>query len=807
MAGENVVWLSGVRLCDAGRVGGKNSSLGEMIGALADAGVRVPGGFATTTDSYRRFLSANGLGDLLEGALAAVDAEDSAALAKAGARVRERILAAPLPGDLEGDIREFYRVLTEGTGDAAAVAVRSSATAEDLPNASFAGQQDTFLNVRGGDAVVAAVRRVFASLFNDRAIAYRRHRGFGDDGVAVSAGVQLMARSDLAASGVMFTLDTESGFEDVVFVTAAYGLGEGVVAGAVNPDEFYVYKPSLERGDSQPIIRRRLGSKAQKMVFAEGGDSGNGGGDTVRTVDVSAEERRRFCISDADVVSLAEKAVAIEKHYGRRMDIEWGKDGADGEICILQARPETVKSRPDAFAAERYRLLKAGRRLAEGRAIGQKIGVGRARVVAGAEEMAKVEAGDVLITDMTDPDWEPVMQKAAGIATRRGGRTCHAAIIARELGVPALVGCGETLDNVGDGGTVTVCCAEGDTGYVYEGAAEFSREDIGGGGAAAKPLPVKLQVNIANPDLAFEVARLPSDGVGLARLEFIINRSIGFHPRCALEYPNLPAAVKGRVEELSAGYASPRECYVGKIAEGAATIAAAFAPRTVIVRLSDFKSNEYAGLAGGADFEPAEENPMMGFRGAGRYVADSFRGCFALECEALRAAREKMGLTNIWVMVPFVRTLSQADAVLALLAENGIRRGEWTIVMMCEVPANVILAGEFLERFDGFSIGSNDLTQLTLALDRDSELVAGDFDERDAAVKEMIARAIRACRERGKYAGICGQAPSDHPEFAGWLVRQGIGAISLNPDALAQTRLNLAEMDLTVDLGDGGKGS
>ncbi|MGI9337806.1 MAG: phosphoenolpyruvate synthase [Gammaproteobacteria bacterium] len=780
MDGHNIIPLANLRMTDVGRVGGKNASLGEMISALSQSGVRVPGGFATTAEAYRRFVAKSGIADIIAKTLAQTDAEDTAALAKAGADIRNLFMNAPLPDDLRDDIANAYLQL----GDNAAVAVRSSATAEDMPDASFAGQQDSFLNVRGVDEVLLSVRLVFASLYNDRAISYRRHRGYADADIAMSAGVQLMVRSDLAASGVMFTLDTESGFDGVVFLTASYGLGECVVQGAVNPDEFYVHKPAIGK-HKQPIIRRRLGDKAQKMIVAEGGG--------VKTIAVAEEERRRFCLDDDDIITLATYAIAIEKHYGRGMDIEWGKDGESGDIHILQARPETVKSRA-GDEMMRYRLLKAGKPLAEGRAIGQKIGAGVARVIADASQMSLVRRGDVLITDMTDPDWEPVMQKAAAIATRRGGRTCHAAIIARELGVPALVGCGGSLDNVADGAMVTVSCAEGDTGYVYEGEAEFARESIAAEDAAgAGELPVKLQLNVANPDMAFSFSRLPSDGVGLARLEFIINRGVGFHPRCALDYAHLPADIKARVSEMSAGYESPLECYVGKIAEGAATIAAAFAPRPVIVRLSDFKSNEYAGLVGGALFEPPEENPMLGFRGAGRYVADSFRECFALECRALLEVREKMGLDNIWLMVPFVRTPQQADAVLALMAQNGIKRADWKIVMMCEVPSNVILADEFLRRFDGFSIGSNDLTQLTLALDRDSELVADAFDERDPAVKEMISRAIAACRAQGKYVGICGQAPSDHPEFAGWLVSQGISAISLNPDALAQTRIGLAK--------------
>lgn len=789
MGGDSIVRLADLRMGDAGRVGGKNASLGEMIGNLADSGVCVPGGFATTADAYRGFVAGAGIADDAAKMLAQTDADDTAALAKTGAAIRKLFMDAPLPDDLRDAITEAYRQL----GDNAAVAVRSSATAEDMPDASFAGQQDTFLNVRGADDVLLAVRRVFASIYNDRAIAYRRHRGYDDDDIAMSAGVQLMVRSDLAASGVMFTLDTESGFDKVVFLTASYGLGESVVQGAVNPDEFYVYKPAIGN-NKQPIIRRRLGDKAEKMVFA-----GEGAG--VRTIAVGDDERRRFSLTDDDVITLAKYAIAIEKHYRRGMDIEWGKDGESGKIYILQARPETVKSRA-GDEMMRYRLIRAGDKLAEGRAIGQKIGAGVARVIADASQMSMVRRGDVLITDMTDPDWEPVMQKAAAIATRRGGRTCHAAIIARELGVPALVGCGGSLDNVKDGAVVTVSCAEGDTGYVYDGEAEFARESVDDADKASGELPVKLQLNVANPDMAFSFSRLPSDGVGLARLEFIINRGVGFHPRCALDYAALPADIKAKVDRLSAGYESPRECYVGKIAEGAATIAAAFAPRPVIVRLSDFKSNEYAGLVGGGLFEPPEENPMLGFRGAGRYVADAFRECFEMECRALLRVREDTGLDNIWLMVPFVRTPQQADAVLDLMAQNGIVRADWTIVMMCEVPSNVILADEFLRRFDGFSIGSNDLTQLTLALDRDSELVADAFDERDPAVKEMIARAIAACRKRGKYVGICGQAPSDHPEFAGWLVSQGISAISLNPDALAATRAGLAKTGVGKDAAD-----
>ena len=785
MNGENIISLEKVRLGDLDRVGGKNASLGELISGLSEAGVRVPGGFATTADAYRRFLAETGLDAAVRDALANLQDDNIDQLAAVGGELRRKLREAPLPQDLENDIRAAYKQMRDANGNDAPVAVRSSATAEDMPDSSFAGQQETYLNIRGADAVIDAVRRVFASLFTDRAISYRRHRGYDDSSAALSAAVQRMVRSDLAASGVMFTMDTESGFTDVVFITAAYGLGESVVQGAVNPDEFYVYKPALDAG-RDAIIRRRLGDKAAKMIFGADGRADS----SVKTISVEEPARRRFCISDEDVLNLARHARAIEKHYGRHMDIEWAKDGEDGQIYIVQARPETVQSNASVTQTmRRYRLLEKTTPIAEGRAIGQKIGVGMARIVRGAENMEQVEAGDVLVTDMTDPDWEPVMKRAAGIVTRRGGRTCHAAIIARELGVPAIVGCGDSADGIPDGETVSVCCAEGDTGYVYAGEVRFAVEEIA---AEAPPLPVKLQMNIANPDTAFECSRLPADGVGLARLEFIIARSIGFHPRCALDYAELPDDLRRDVRRMAAGYDNPRACYVGKIAEGAATIAAAFYPRTVIVRLSDFKSNEYAGLLGGRRFEPAEENPMLGFRGAARYVTDRFRDCFAMECEALRRVKNDMGLDNVWVMVPFVRTIAEADAVVALMADNGISRGEWKVIMMCEVPSNALLAEEFLQRFDGFSIGSNDLTQMTLALDRDSELVANIFDERNAAVKMMIERAITACLAAGKYVGICGQAPSDYPEFAKWLMQQGISAISLNPDAVREVRLSLA---------------
>ena len=776
-----VVPLADLRLRDAHKVGGKNASLGELIGELSAAGVRVPDGFATTADVYRQFLKTGGLDDFIQQTIAKLNTDNTKALETSAAEIRKRILAQPLPKNAENAVRNAYKNLGGG-----AVAVRSSATAEDMPDASFAGQQETFLNIRGENEVINAVRMVFASLFTARAVSYRRKRGYESPSVALSVAVQKMARSDLGASGVMFTLDTESGFEDAVFITAAYGLGENVVQGAVNPDEFYVHKPALRAGRPNPIIRRRLGEKADKMILGNSGAAG----DSVKNVRVQESERRRFCIGDDDIKILARYALAIEEHYGRHMDIEWAKDGESGEVFIVQARPETVKSRPAEVSVTRYRILSKGRKIAEGRAIGQKIGAGTARRANGPEDMERIQKGDVLVADMTDPDWEPIMKRAAAIITRRGGRTCHAAIIARELGVPAVVGCGETFAEVKDGMEISVCCAEGDAGFVYEGRMKYEVEEFSP--ETAGDAPVKLQINIANPDLAFEFARLPAEGVGLARLEFIIARTIGFHPRCALDYARLPPELRKEVRRLSAGYDDPREYYVSKIAEGAATIAAAFAPHPAIVRLSDFKSNEYAGLVGGRRFEPPEENPMLGFRGAARYLDGAFGGCFALECEAMKRTRLEMGAENIWLMVPFVRTVAEGEAIIEKLRENGISRGEWKIIMMCEVPANALLAEEFLQHFDGFSIGSNDLTQLTLALDRDSELVSGIFDERNPAVKMMISRAIRACREHNKYAGICGQAPSDHPEFARWLVREGISAISLNPDTLMETRLRLS---------------
>ncbi|MCS6944572.1 MAG: phosphoenolpyruvate synthase [Sutterellaceae bacterium] len=780
-----VVPFSELRMTDVERVGGKNASLGEMFSQLAAKGVRVPDGFATTAQAFRDFLAANGLTERINARLAALDVDDVRALAEAGAEIRSWVAAAPLPAALEAEIRAAYERLRDGQD--ISVAVRSSATAEDLPDASFAGQQETFLNVVGVEAVLDRIRHVFASLYNDRAIAYRVHKGFAHENVALSAGVQKMVRSDVGAAGVMFTLDTESGFRDVVFITASYGLGEMVVQGAVNPDEFYVHKPMLAAG-KYPIVRRTLGSKLIKMEF----DSSAHESRRVRTVAVPDEQRHRFCLTDDDVLELARYAVTIEQHYGRPMDIEWGKDGIDGRIYILQARPETVKSHPQAQVQQRYRLKGRSAVLVSGRAIGQKIGVGRVRVIASAAEMERVQPGDVLVTDMTDPNWEPVMKRAAAIVTNRGGRTCHAAIIARELGIPAVVGCGNATEVLADGAEVTVSCAEGDTGHVYAGRLEMEVETLQAG--ALPKVPVKIMMNVGNPQRAFDFQALPNEGVGLARLEFIINNHIGLHPKAVLDYPHVDDELKRAVEVLSYGYASPRAFFEEKLAEGIATIAAAFWPKPVIVRLSDFKSNEYRKLIGGARYEPEEENPMLGFRGAARYIADSFAECFRMECRALKRVREKMGLTNVEIMVPFVRTLAEARRVTDLLAENGLKRGEngLRLIMMCEVPSNALLADQFLEYFDGFSIGSNDLTQLTLGLDRDSGLVAEGFDERDPAVKRLIQEAIAACRARGKYVGICGQGPSDHLDFAQWLVAQGIESISLNPDTVVDTWRRLA---------------
>ena len=779
---EVVIPFERLGMHDVETVGGKNASIGEMIASLSRLGVKVPGGFATTAAAYRATLAHEGLDERIRKVLADLDVDDVVKLAEVGAQIRSWILAAPLPPSLEQAVREGYRRF----GANAAVAVRSSATAEDLPEASFAGQQETFLNVQGEEAVLEAMRQVFASLFNDRAIAYRVHQGFDHSQVALSAGIQQMVRSDLGASGVMFTLDTDSGFRDVVFVTASYGLGETVVQGAVNPDEFYLYKPALRAG-RRAVLRRNLGAKAIKMVYGEPHSK-----DRVRTVDVPAVDRQRFCLDEQDLVTLAKQALIIEEHYGRPMDIEWGKDGSTGEIFILQARPETVQSRTGR-TIQRYTLSKRSKILAEGRSIGQRIGAGPARVISDVSQMARVQPGDVLIADMTDPDWEPVMKRASAIVTNRGGRTCHAAIIARELGIPAVVGCGDATTAIREGTAVTVSCAEGDTGFVYEGALDFERKQIELDGLP--PSPVKIMMNVGNPDRAFDFASIPNRGVGLARLEFIINRMIGVHPRALLEFDRLDAALKSEIEAQMAGYTDPVGFYVDKLSEGISQIAAAFAPEPVIVRLSDFKSNEYANLIGGRLYEPHEENPMIGFRGAARYVDESFRPCFELECRALRRVREEMGLTNVWIMVPFVRTVAEAAKVTQLLAANGLKRGEndLKIIMMCELPSNAVLADRFLEYFDGMSIGSNDMTQLTLGVDRDSGIVANHFDERDDAVKAMLSMAITACRNANKYVGICGQGPSDHPDLARWLVAQGIESISLNPDTVVETWLMLAQ--------------
>ena len=769
---------------DIESVGGKNASLGEMISALARLGVSVPGGFATTALAYREFLKQGGLDARIRAELATLDVNDVARLAIAGARIRQWILATPLPPGFEQAMKDALRQMSGGKD--IAVAVRSSATAEDLPEASFAGQQETYLNVRGEAQVLEAVHQVFASLFNDRAIAYRVHQGFDHGAVALSAGIQHMVRSDLGSSGVMFTLDTDSGFRDVVFITASYGLGETVVQGAVNPDEFYVYKPALRAG-KEALVRRNLGAKAIKMVYAPEGSP-----ERVRTVEVAPEERSRFCLSEADILALARQALLIEAHYGKPMDIEWGKDGSTGAIYILQARPETVQSRAGR-TIQRYSLKSAHTQvLVSGRSIGQRIGAGTARIIRDVAEMARVQSGDVLVADMTDPDWEPVMKRAAAIVTNRGGRTCHAAIIARELGIPAVVGCGEATQRITEGQPVTVSCAEGDTGYVYDGLLEFERRQIELD--SLPQLPVKIMMNVGNPDRAFGFAGIPNHGVGLARLEFIINRMIGVHPRALLEYEQLEADLKEQINAQMAGYDDPVGFYVAKLAEGIAQIAAAFAPEPVIVRLSDFKSNEYANLIGGSRYEPHEENPMLGFRGASRYVDERFRPCFELECRAIKRVRAEMGLTNVQVMVPFVRSVEEGRRVTELLAANGLQRGVdgLKVVMMCELPTNALLAEQYLEHFDGMSIGSNDLTQLTLGLDRDSAIVARQFDERDAAVRRLISMAIAACRKQGKYIGICGQGPSDHPDLARWLLDQGIESLSLNPDSVVETWLFLA---------------
>ncbi|MGQ0651288.1 MAG: phosphoenolpyruvate synthase [Betaproteobacteria bacterium] len=781
-----VAWLKDLSMADLEKVGGKNASLGEMIGGLAAAGIRVPGGFATTADAYREFLSSGGLDRRISERMRNLDTANVEALAACGSEIRAWIAAHPFPAALDKEIRDFYGQLAAENGDAS-YAVRSSATAEDLPDASFAGQQETFLNIRGAEEVLEAIRQVFASLYNDRAISYRVHQGFDHGAVALAAAVQKMVRSDLGASGVLFTLDTESGFRDVVFITSSYGLGEMVVQGAVNPDEFYVHKPMLERGRAA-IVRRSLGSKLQKMVYA----AASAAGKSTRVIDVPAAQRHAFSLKDEEVLELARYGVAIERHYGRPMDVEWGRDGADGRLYVLQARPETVKSRKREVE-ERYVLKGGSRVLTSGRAIGNKIGSGTVRIVPSPAERSRVKQGDILVTDMTDPNWEPVMKIAAAIVTNRGGRTCHAAIIARELGIPAVVGCGDATDRLKDGQPVTVSCAEGDTGNVHEGLLPFEVTSRSRG--EMPRIPVKIAMNVGNPQLAFEFAQLPNAGVGLARLEFIINNEIGVHPRACLDYDALPASVRKKIDEKARGYPDARSFFREKMVEGVATIAAAFWPKPVIVRLSDFKSNEYKKLLGGEHYEPDEENPMLGFRGASRYVAESFRECFELECAAMKKVRDELGLANVELMVPFVRTLAEAREVIAALEKNGLRRGTngLRVVMMCELPSNAILAEEFLELFDGFSIGSNDLTQLTLGLDRDSGLVAERFDERDPAVKAMLTMAIRACRKHGKYVGICGQGPSDHPDLARWLMEQGIDSLSLNPDTVVSTWTSLAE--------------
>ncbi|EYC51773.1 phosphoenolpyruvate synthase [Hylemonella gracilis str. Niagara R] len=789
-----VVPFENLRMSDVEVVGGKNASLGEMISQLPQ-GVRVPTGFATTAHAFRQFLAHAGLADKISAKLKALDVEDVRALAATGAEIRAMVEAQPFPADLEQAIRDEFAKLSAGNPKAS-FAVRSSATAEDLPDASFAGQQETFLNVTGIDEVLHKMKEVFASLYNDRAISYRVHKGFAHDVVALSAGVQRMVRSDQGAAGVMFTIDTESGFKDVVFITSSYGLGETVVQGAVNPDEYYVFKPTLKAG-KKSVVRRNLGSKLIQMVFSTPEEK-KATGKLVQTIDVPTEQRNRYSLTDAEVEQLAKYALIIEEHYGRPMDIEWGKDGTDGQLYILQARPETVKSQSEGKSEMRYKLkgdqAKKSRVLAEGRAIGQKIGTGPVRIVQSSAEMDKVQPGDVLVTDMTDPNWEPVMKRASAIVTNRGGRTCHAAIIARELGIPAVVGTGDATEKVSDGTLVTVACSEGDTGYIYDGLLDTEITEVKRGEMPG--IPVKMTMIVGTPSLAFEFSQIPNAGVGLARLEFIINTNIGVHPQAILDYPNVDADLKKAVESVARGHASPRAFYVDKLAEGVATIAAAFYPKQVIVRLSDFKSNEYRKLIGGSRYEPEEENPMLGFRGASRYISEDFAEAFAMECAAMKRVRDEMGLTNVELMVPFVRTIGQAKKVIDLMGKNGLKRGEngLKVVMMCEVPSNAILADEFLEHFDGFSIGSNDMTQLTLGLDRDSgmELLAVDFDERDAAVKFMVERAIVACRKQNKYVGICGQGPSDHPDFAKWLMEKGITSISLNPDSVVETWQKLA---------------
>jgi pyruvate,water dikinase len=777
--------LSELGMDDVDVVGGKNASLGEMIGNLAQLGIRVPGGFATTAQAYRDFLNENGLADQINEALATLDVDDVDQLAKTGAQIRQWISEATLPDRLHTEIADAWQKMEADHGGELSVAVRSSATAEDLPEASFAGQQETFLNVRGFDRLMQAIHDVYASLYNDRAIAYRVHQDFDHDQVALSVGIQQMVRSDLASSGVMFTLDTESGFRDMVFITASYGLGEMVVQGAVNPDEIYVYKPAL-RANKRAILRKKLGSKAIKMVY----DDDNESGPSVKTVDVDPGDSLAYTLTDEDAETLARYALIVEDHYGHPMDIEWGKDGLDGHLYLLQARPETVRSRSTGVI-ERFRLKGRSRVITQGRSIGNRIGAGKAKIIGSVKEMSRIQAGDVLVTDMTDPDWEPVMKRAAAIVTNRGGRTCHAAIIARELGIPAVVGCGDATDAIRDGIDVTVSCAEGDEGFVYKDRLDYEETSIEVD--RLPDLPVKIMMNVGNPDRAFDFANIPNQGVGLARLEFIVNRMIGVHPKALLEFDSLRADVKDVIREQMAGYDDPREFFVSHLSEGISCIAAAFAPNPVIVRLSDFKSNEYAHLIGGEQYEPEEENPMLGFRGASRYLSKSFQPCFKMECDALKRVRNEMGLTNVQIMVPFVRTVNEAKAVIDLLDSYGLKRGDndLQLIMMCEIPTNALLAEQYLEHFDGMSIGSNDMTQLTLGLDRDSGLLAELFDERDDAVKMLLKMAIDACHKHGKYIGICGQGPSDHPDFARWLLEQGIDSLSLNPDSVVETWVSL----------------
>ncbi|NQZ82783.1 MAG: phosphoenolpyruvate synthase [Colwellia sp.] len=785
---DNVLWYEVLGMGDVDRVGGKNASLGEMISNLSNLGVQVPGGFATTSFAFNEFLEQSGLNDKIYQLLDSLDVSDISALNECGKKIRQWIIETPFLPEMQRDIEQAYGKLADGFADDASFAVRSSATAEDMPDASFAGQQETFLNVRGLAAVMVAIKHVFASLFNDRAISYRVHQGYDHRGVALSAGIQRMVRSDIASSGVMFSIDTESGFADVVFITSSFGLGEMVVQGAVNPDEFYVHKPTLASG-KPAVVRRNIGSKAIKMIYSSAQEHGK----QVEIVDIDEQDSNRFSLTDDEVQELAKQAVIIEKHYQRPMDIEWAKDGLDGKLYIVQARPETVKSRENANVMEQFQLQTTANVVCTGRSIGHKIGSGEAKVLSSIAEMDKIQPGDVLVTDMTDPDWEPIMKRASAIVTNRGGRTCHAAIIAREMGIPAVVGCGDATKKIANGDPITVSCAEGDTGFIYKGKLDYTvtTSEID----SMPDLPLKIMMNVGNPDRAFTFARLPHAGIGLARLEFIINKMIGIHPKALLNFDQQSAELQAEINDIIAGYDNPVEFYIAKLTEGISTLAAAFSPEKVIVRMSDFKSNEYANLVGGEEFEPHEENPMIGYRGAARYISEDFRDCFALECEAIKRVRNDMGMTHVEVMIPFVRTLEEASAVIDILAEHGLKRGEngLRIIMMCELPSNALLADQFLDYFDGFSIGSNDLTQLTLGLDRDSGLIAHLFDERDPAIKLLLSMAIKACKARGKYVGICGQGPSDHADFAAWLVAQGIDSVSLNPDTVLPTWLYLAE--------------